>query len=361
MINFEIVPKAVYHNTLEVSRAIEELNRHGYSGILDSIHEVPHDGLSVPLECVNPISRHYEPLQEFADGLIVNAYGMANGHSDNTRVMNALIAEVTGMPVIGVALPNRDWFGTTIPDVTKHWSSHSPKQKELSGIRQLDLYADHVLELVEEFVGTSKGPGKLHVFGGSAGSAVGLSVAHQARQFDTGNVSVMAIPNVERRPLYRKLLADFVRSGGGMPEMVQDGPIKFKPLVEKSGFETGPKTKAQMLAGGVGFLMHDLFGLWPVDPKLRLPRTNISLARPLTVPTGLQMIERLEDKSGRRRVNAGFLELDAVARYKELIRLGADHSTPKHAEFQLFEGVGHAACNNPYIVGYMASLLVDKN
>jgi hypothetical protein len=132
------------------------------------------------------------------------------------------------------------------------------------------------------------------------------------------------------------------------------------PLSFAGGFTEGPKKKRQDISLNLGFMFQDIFGLWPFDRSFELYKTNIALGRTLTMPVGLSMIERVVHARAPSRVAAGFFEHDTVARYTKLKELGANVTTPPRTQFALFEGVSHTACNNPYILGYMATLLLSQ-
>jgi hypothetical protein len=343
--------------------AVDKLNSIGLEGILAATRLVRVDNKSIPLSIVNPVSdRSDDPLGEFENGVVLRTFGAANGQRiTGQQVLSALVAEISGKPVISVSLPDRDWSGASIPDITSPWSKLSDKQKKTRSLEHLDGYSAHVLESVDRLFELENGEAKLHFSGESMGAAVALSLAYEAKNFDRMSIAIAALPNNERRHLYRQLFfGDFVKSNEGMHEQVTAGNPRFEPFVEAQGYKDGPKKEIYEIVSGASYMLRDLFGLLPFDTKMQLYRSNRALTRSLLFPSSMEMIERLnydQDANGRIQLFAAFFKDDLVAKPEAFRKIASPRTSPKNAEFLLFEG-NHTATNNPYIIANMAARLV---
>lgn len=354
MITYKHLSEPAYTGVPEVQGAIERLNSAGLEQILAS-HQNFGDSEGIPLKVVRPLERADEPLGEFA-GFVLRAYGAANGHRVSEQlVLNALVAETTQTPVIGVPFPNRDWRGNAVVDHTRGWSIATDVQRDDMALEQLEAYASLSLDKVERELEKFGARRELSSTGESLGAAVALSIGAMATKFDLQGVSIAALPNVERRHVYRELFArDYARTGSMRPMAMSEPHLD--PFIEAHGYNHEKSALSEQV-GALGYAARDLFGVAPPDLRMKLYRANRSLVRPLTTPTGLHWIERLSSTNGHSvPVHVGMFENDQVARPGKLEELGRSRcSSP--AEFYLFGGVAHEACNNPSIIGYMASRL----
>lgn len=357
MITYDSFTRASYANLPETVAAVESLNSAGLETIIEN-HEDFGDPipLGIPLKIVKPLERQQEPLQEFEDGFVMRVYGAANGHRVSEQlVLNSLVAEVTKKPVIGVALPNRDWDGQALKDYTNGWGTISDEQKDYFGMVQLDYYAKEAIDKTQKALDTAGASLKISASGESQGASVALSIGHVAAAFDVDVVSVSALVNVERRKLYRGLFADFAKTGS-LQTMATSEPC-LEPFVKAAGFDVETSKLSQQL-GALRYAARDLFGVMPFDPRFVLYTRNRSLVRPLTVPIGLRQIERLAAANGNSvDVHVAMFQNDPVAKPEELVSLGRSRCSTT-ARYYQFMDTAHEACNNPAIIGFMAGKLV---
>lgn len=357
MINLEAVPSAEYHENPFVVAAIEDLNSAGMAGIDAATKKFQYDQFSMPLQITRPISElSDEPISSF-DKLIVRSLGAANGHLvEEQLVLSALVAEITQSPVINVPFPNRDWMPDSLADKTKNWSKMSNSERLMKGVAHLDGYADYALQSIEQYIEAVSASGVISTTGESMGAALALSMASQAVNLDRSDTSLLALPNVETRHLYRKLFfRDFINSADGMEQEVMDSFPELVPFVEAHGFDV-KKTKTEEIVDGLRYFAKDLFGLYPFDPRFNLYRSNRALTRTLTVPSAISMLERLNSAAPESKVHIGFFENDGVAKYTAFQDLSDEITSLLNTSAYLYPG-GHSATNNPSIVGYAASLI----
>lgn len=347
-----VVPEAEYYQDLRIVASVEALNSVGLDRIVTNSYTDTTG--NVPLAVCRPLQRADEPIESF-DEVIARTYGFANGHRlVQHAVVNTMIAEITGKPVIGVPSPDRDWPGAHDREPTRHWYNTSDEERVKKSIAQNDAVASKVVDAICGLIGG----GRIDVFGDSYGSMQSLSIMHLAKdRFDLGGASLLALPNNEHRKVFLELLGrDFAHSQdheGGMRGQVLSGDPQLVPFYQAHGFDNDIKpTKTQEVFGFLDYLHQDMFG-----KRFKNFLPNLALARAIAAPSSVPMLERMIHQDGVTDITLGFFEHDIVARMAKFLELLKSRAKPA-IEVLEFKGTDHAGCNNPYIIGYMATKLL---